>query len=143
VSDAAFFSASSALSAGPLCVWRLTWTSRYNILYLKCYIGRIKIMDIGPLEYTVLAAIIHVGDGAYGTSIQNEIASRKSRVPTVGALYTTLDRLQTKRLVTSWLGEATPRRGGRAKKHFSVTDAGVSAVKCFESELASMMSSYA
>jgi PadR family transcriptional regulator PadR len=100
-------------------------------------------MDIGPLEYTVLAAIIHVGDGAYGTSIQQEIASRKRRVPTVGALYTTLDRLQTKRLVTSWLGEATPCRGGRAKKHFSVTDAGMSAVKSFESEIASMRLSYA
>ena len=95
-------------------------------------------MRLGTFEYTMLAAIIRIGDGAYGMNVQQEIARRTGRTPTVGALYATLDRLKSKGLVTSWLGEITPRKGGRAKRFFSVTFSGEKAVREFETAIRSM-----
>ena len=76
----------------------------------------------------VLLAILRLDENAYGVTIRAEIAACTDREPAPGALYTTLDRLQDKGLVTSRLGDPTPQRGGRAKRFFTVTTAGVLAV---------------
>src|SRR5437016_2011834 len=83
---------------------------------------------LGKLEQTVLLVILRLGDNAYGVTIRGEIASHTGREPSPGALYTTLDRLEEKRLVTSRLGDPTPKRGGRAKRYFTVTKKGTAAV---------------
>ncbi|HWW85027.1 MAG TPA: PadR family transcriptional regulator [Vicinamibacterales bacterium] len=83
---------------------------------------------LGEFEQIVILAIIRLKDEAYGVTIRSEIAARTDRLPTAGALYTTLDRLEDKGLVSSHFGDPTPRRGGRAKRYFSVTPGGVSAV---------------
>jgi PadR family transcriptional regulator PadR len=83
---------------------------------------------LGEFEQVVILAIIRLREEAYGVTIRSEIAARTDRVPTAGALYTTLDRLEDKGLVASHFGDPTPRRGGRAKRYFSVTAAGVAAV---------------
>lgn len=73
---------------------------------------------------TVLAAVLHAGDNAYGTSILDEIYERTARRVSVGALYATLSRMEKKGLIRSKLGEATATRGGRAKKYFHLTHDG-------------------
>lgn len=79
---------------------------------------------LGEFELLVLAATIRLGDNAYGATIRAEIESRADRSVTVGALYATLARLEDKQYVSSRTGEATPQRGGRAKRYFEVTALG-------------------
>ncbi len=83
---------------------------------------------LGEFEQTVLLAILRVGENAYGVTIRAEIAACTDREPAPGALYTTLDRLEDKGLVSSSMGDPTPERGGRAKRYFKVTAAGIAAV---------------
>ena len=83
---------------------------------------------LGEFEQIVLLAILRLGEGAYGVSIRSEIAACTQRSPAPGALYTTLDRMEQKGLVQSWLGDPTPERGGRAKRYFAVTRKGRVAV---------------
>lgn len=84
--------------------------------------------SLGEFEQIVLLAILRLGENAYGVTIRAEIASHTKRAPTSGALYTTLDRMEQKGLVQSWIGDPTPQRGGRAKRYFSVTRKGRVAV---------------
>jgi DNA-binding PadR family transcriptional regulator len=83
---------------------------------------------IGEFEQLVLLAVLRLDDDAYGVTIRKVIASRTERRPSPGALYTTLDRLEEKGLVTSRFGDPTPQRGGRAKRFFRVTAKGVEAI---------------
>ena len=83
---------------------------------------------LGEFEQVVLLGILRVGEDAYGVAINKEIARCTGRDPSPGALYTTLDRLEDKRLVTSRYGDPTAKRGGRAKRYFVVTEDGVRAV---------------
>lgn len=84
---------------------------------------------LGEFEQMVLLAILHVGDGAYGLAIRRELEARTGREVSHGAAYVTLERLAKKGLVETWMGEPTPQRGGRSKRHFSVTPAGVEALR--------------
>lgn len=75
---------------------------------------------IGEFEELVLLAIVSLRDQAYGVKIGDAIEGASGRSVSVGALYTTLSRLEEKGLVSSWMGEATAERGGRAKKYFKI-----------------------
>lgn len=79
---------------------------------------------LGEFEQVVLLAVLRLGKGAYGVPIRREIEERTGRQVSVGALYSTLDRLESKGYVSSWFGEATAQRGGRSKRHFEVLTAG-------------------
>jgi DNA-binding PadR family transcriptional regulator len=79
---------------------------------------------LGEFEQLVLLALVRLGDDAYGVSVQHEIAQRTGRATTFGTVYTTLARLEAKGLVTSTLGDPTPERGGRRKKHFMMSASG-------------------
>ena len=83
---------------------------------------------LGEFEQMVLLAILRLGEDAYGVSIREEIAACTGREPAPGALYTTLDRMEQKGLVRSWMGESTAQRGGKAKRYFAVTKAGMGAL---------------
>lgn len=87
-----------------------------------------NIPALGEFEQTVLLAILRLSDNAYGVTIRNEIEKCTSRAPAPGALYTTLDRLEEKGLVRSRMGDPTPERGGRSKRYFTVSAAGMKAV---------------
>jgi len=80
--------------------------------------------SLGDFERNVLWAISRLGSNAYGTNIIEEVETIIDREASVGALYTSLKRLEQKSLVTSKLGDATPERGGRAKRYFNLTAAG-------------------
>ena len=89
---------------------------------------------LGELEQIVLLAVMRLGDGAYATPVLDEIESQAGRRIARGALYTALDRLETKGCLRSRLGEPLPERGGRARRYFTVTPAAVRSLK--ESRLA-------
>jgi len=84
---------------------------------------------LGEFEQMVLLAILHLGDGAYGLAIRRELERCVGRKVSHGAAYITLDRLEKKGLLHSELGDPTPGRGGRAKRHFHVTPVGVAALR--------------
>ena len=94
---------------------------------------------LGAFEHIVLLAVWRLSDGAYGMSVRREIADRTGRDVSIGAVYATLDRLAAKGLVTSALSDPTPERGGRAKRSFRLTGAGVDAVNRTRQELANML----
>src|ERR1700757_4387775 len=85
-------------------------------------------LTLGDFEQVVLLAILRLRDDAYGVAIREEIRVRTDREPAPGALYTTLDRLENKGLITSRLGDPTPERGGRAKRYVKVSASGMHAV---------------
>lgn len=86
---------------------------------------------IGEFEYLLITAADGLGDDAYGAAIRQEIETATRRRCSIGALYTTIERLETKGLLRTWMGEATPERGGRAKRMIRVTPKGVRAAKEF------------
>ena len=83
---------------------------------------------LGEFEHIVLLAVLRLDDQAYGVTIRREIEGRTKREVSIGAIYATLDRLETKGYVRSRVGNPTPERGGRSKRFFRVTAQGVSAV---------------
>jgi DNA-binding PadR family transcriptional regulator len=86
---------------------------------------------LGEFEYLLITAAAGLGEKAYGAAIREEIEETTGRGCSIGALYTTIDRLETKGLLKTWMGEATPLRGGRAKRMVQVTADGVRAAKDF------------
>jgi PadR family transcriptional regulator PadR len=84
---------------------------------------------LGEFEQLVLLAILRLRENAYGMTIRREIEIRAGRTTSIGALYLTLERLEQKSLIRSDLGEATPERGGRAKRFFVLNPSGREALK--------------
>jgi PadR family transcriptional regulator PadR len=86
---------------------------------------------LGEFEYVLITAAAGLGERAYGAAIREEIEAATGRKCSIGALYTTIDRLEIKGLVKTWMSETTPQRGGRAKRMVRVTPQGVQAAKSF------------
>jgi PadR family transcriptional regulator PadR len=84
---------------------------------------------LGGFEQTILLALLRLGNGADGVSIRREIESRTGQEVSTGALYTTLERLDARGLVSHVLGESTPARGGRRKKAYALEEAGLRALR--------------
>ena len=85
-------------------------------------------LNLGEFEQLILLAILRLRDNAYGVTIRAELADRAGRTVAPGALYTALERLETKGLISSRMSDPTPQRGGRAKRHVTVTAAGMKAL---------------
>ncbi len=81
-------------------------------------------VSLGEFEQVILLAILRLGEEAYGVGIRREIAVCTHRDVSPGALYTTLDRLEKKGIVTATDGAPTPERGGRAKRFYKVSQIG-------------------
>ena len=77
----------------------------------------------------VMLAILRAGDEAYGLAIRSELEERAGRKVSHGAAYVTLERLVKKGYAETWMGEPSSQRGGRAKRHFRVTEAGIEALR--------------
>jgi len=86
---------------------------------------------LGEFEYLLLTAAVRLGDNAYGAAIRQEIESATRSRCSIGALYTTLDRLEAKGVLETWMGDATPQRGGRAKRMVRVTAKGIREAEAF------------
>ena len=86
---------------------------------------------LGEFEYLLLTAAARLGDDGYGAAIRQEIEAATRRPCSIGALYTTLDRLEAKGFVKTWMGDPTPQRGGRPKRMVRVTAKGTQAASTF------------
>jgi PadR family transcriptional regulator, regulatory protein PadR len=84
---------------------------------------------LGEFEQTVMLAILRLPDEAYGMTIRQEIEARTGREAAVGAVYITLDRLLAKGYVSTFMGDPTVERGGRAKRYYRVEGDGVKALR--------------
>ena len=84
---------------------------------------------LGSLEHLVLLAVMRLADDAYGVTVRREIDSHTGRNLSIGAIYSTLVRLESKGFVKSVTGEPTAERGGRAKRYFRVTADGKAALR--------------
>ena len=93
---------------------------------------------LGEFEQLVLLAIVHLRGDAYGIPIVEEIQRRTGREVARAAVYVTLRRLEEKGYVSSWIGDPTPERGGRAKRYFQITAKGVKEVRDAQRMLTNM-----
>ena len=86
---------------------------------------------LGDFEQLVLLGVARLEgeDAAYGAAIRQEIHSRSGRDVSINAVYTTLDRLENKGLLKSWVGDPTPQRGGRRRKFYALRPAGLAALR--------------
>ena len=93
---------------------------------------------LGEFEYLLLTAAVRLGEEAYGAAIRREVEEATGRRCSIGALYTTMDRLETKGLLKTWMGDPTPQRGGRPKRMVRVTTKGVHAATAFYNAVSRM-----
>ncbi len=96
--------------------------------------------SLGGFQQLVMLAALRLGDDAYGARIQEELEGTAGRSVSISTVYVTMERLEKKGLVRSWLGEPTPVRGGRAKRYYELTDDGIDAVRLARDEFARMWS---
>jgi DNA-binding PadR family transcriptional regulator len=86
---------------------------------------------LGDFEQLVLLGVarLELQECAYGAAIRREIHARSGRDVSINAVYTTLDRLENKGFLKSWVGEPTPQRGGRRRKFYALRPAGIAALR--------------
>ena len=85
--------------------------------------------NLGAFQQIVMLAVLRLDDDAYGARIQEELEETADRRVTISTVYVTLDRLEGRGLVRSWLGASTPVRGGKSRRFYEVTPAGVRALR--------------
>ena len=85
--------------------------------------------SLGEFEQVVLVAVLRLGSDAYAVPIRREIEKRTRRWPARGAVYITLTRLEEKGYLGSRLADASPERGGRARRYYQVKPVGAAALK--------------
>ena len=88
-----------------------------------------KAAVLGDFEQLVLFGVLRLGEEAYGAAIRQEIHARSGRDVSINAVYTTLDRLESKGLVRSWISSPTPQRGGRRRRSYALRPAGLTALR--------------
>lgn len=89
------------------------------------YLHNVVNTMLGEFEYFILSSAARLGEDAYGAAMRQDIETLTGRQCSIGALYTTLDRLEQKGFIKTWMGEPTPERGGRAKRMVRITAKGI------------------
>ena len=89
-------------------------------------------------ELMLILAVLRVGDDAYGVEIARDVEATTGRRVLMGAAYAALDRLERNGLISSRVGDPTPERGGRAKRHYTVTRRGIAAARETQRALVAM-----
>jgi DNA-binding PadR family transcriptional regulator len=95
--------------------------------------------SLGEFEQIILLALMRLGPEAYGMTVRREIEERTRRQVSIGAVYATLERLESKGYVSSTAGEPTPERGGRAKRFFRIESSGERALRESQEMIRRMM----
>jgi DNA-binding PadR family transcriptional regulator len=110
----------------PLTIWTYSLQCRY-INRRETPMSNADLL--GVFEQLILMALVHLKDQAYGVTVRREVEERTGRSVSMGAVYATLDRLEKKGYVSSFQGEPTPERGGRAKRFFRIERPGSLALR--------------
>src|SRR6185503_19202389 len=114
-----------------VCVWWRRQCLTATLFDLPCMgYGEPVTDSLGQFEQIVLTAILALDDNAYGVTIHAKVEdlSRPKKV-TRGAVYATLDRMEDKGLISSWLSEPTKERGGRSRRHYRIEKSGEKALR--------------
>ena len=93
---------------------------------------------LGNFDLMLLLAVLRLGDEAYGVTIAQELEQHTGREVVIASVYARLESLQERGLVTSSLGDPTPERGGRAKRYFQITGAGIREIRDARTALMNM-----
>jgi PadR family transcriptional regulator PadR len=106
---------------------------RLSLYYILNDVKQIRAQDyyapiVGEFEHFVLLALIRLGNGAYGAAIRREIIERTGRDASVGTVYMTLGRLEKKKMIVSYVGNPSPERGGRRRRHYLIDAEGQKAL---------------
>src|SRR5262249_22964296 len=89
-----------------------------------------ELISLGQFEQLVLTAILALGENAYGVTIHARVEQwAHPKKIKLGAVYATLDRLEDKNLVSSWLSEPSGGRGGRSRRHYKLEKPGEMALR--------------
>ena len=88
-----------------------------------------KTDSLGPFEQIVLTAVLLLREKAYGLSVWDKTSELSGKRVNIGSIYVTLDRLEDKGYITTWLADPTPERGWRAKRYVRVEAAGERALQ--------------
>jgi PadR family transcriptional regulator len=88
-----------------------------------------KVDSLGQFEQLVLTAIVSLRENAYGVTIHKKVEELAPKSVSLGAVYVTLDRLEDKGLISSWLSDPTQERGGRSKRHYQLQGLGERALQ--------------
>jgi DNA-binding PadR family transcriptional regulator len=102
------------------------------------YLHNVGNTMLGEFEYFILSSAARLGEDAYGAAMRQDIETLTGRQCSIGALYTTLDRLEQKGFIKTWMGEPTPERGGRAKRMVRITAKGIREAQEFYKAIASV-----
>jgi PadR family transcriptional regulator PadR len=97
---------------------------------------------LGPLELTILLAVARLGEQAHGLAVRRDISARTGHDYSVGAVYTTLGRLEEKGLVSSRTTAPVAVRGGRSRREFQITGAGRQAVRAAQQRSAAVWAGF-
>ena len=81
------------------------------------------------MEEILLLTVHQLGSDAYGVTIKFRVEELLEKTISVGAVYVPLDRLVKRGYLSTWQGDPAPERGGRRKKFFKLTQAGVDILK--------------
>lgn len=111
-------------------------TSPFYLFYIAKEMKRGELL--GSLEHIILLALVRLDGAAHGMIVRREIEERTGRNLSIGAVYATLERLEAKGYVSSFTGDPTPERGGRAKRLFRVEAAGKRALQISNQTIRSM-----
>ena len=93
---------------------------------------------LGQLEQIILSVVARHEDAPSSRVIQAELVELAGRSVSIGTIYVTLARLENKGYVRSWLADPTPVRGGKAKRVYRATDAGLEAIRRTREALATL-----
>ena len=91
--------------------------------------------SLGGFQQLVMLAVLRMGDEAYGARIQRELEETAGRSVSISTVYVTMERLERKGLIDSWLADPTPVRGGKSKRFYKLTDTGLQALRESRDEL--------
>lgn len=102
------------------------------------YIMVLMAATIGRLELAALLAVARLHDEAYGLNVRRDLVDRTGRDHSVGAVYTTLQRLEDKGLLRSRATDPLPVRGGRSRRLYLLTAAGSRALRDAQRDTAAL-----
>ena len=97
---------------------------------------------LGEFEHLLLLAIVRQGNDISGSAVTEELTRKTGREPARGTMYVTLDRLERKGYLSSAMGDSTPERGGKAKRLYTITPAGLEVLKRSGQALQAMWQGY-
>ena len=80
---------------------------------------------LGDLEELILLSVLRLGEAADGGRIREVLREHANRPVSISTVYVTLMRLEEKGYASSWKGDPSPSRGGKARRHYGVTPEGV------------------